>query len=507
MATRLYLPNDTSARAAGADRLAEAWVLDPEIQMTRTSSRGAFFLEPLVERDGPNGRLLWPLAKPDDLSRIKAGVGGIEVSEIPFLTRQQRAVFAQFGMAEPLSLSDYRAMNGWRGIERAADLAPEAIIAEMKVSGLRGRGGAAFPVWQKWDTARRTQSECKYVVANADEGDAGTYCDRMIMEGEPFRLIAGMLICAKAIGADRGYIYCRWEYPAAAATMQAAIDQCERAGLLTVDGTPVRLEVFRGAGSYVCGEETALLSSLEGGRGMVKVRPPYPAAAGLYGKPTIVSNVLTFATVTEIFSRGAAWHASLGTERSKGTVALQLSGRIKQPGLIEIPFGFSLREVIEQFSGGMADGGQFKAVQVGGPLGSLFPDSQLDVKLCFDEFHEAGAVLGHGGIVVFDNETDMVELARHYMTFTADESCGKCAPCRIGSMRGRELLERIDAGQGTAADLALLADLGDTMKATSLCAHGARGPYPVLTAIEHFGDEFQRRLKQGAATSRIDPPG
>src|SRR5688572_28097208 len=501
MVTRLYLSNDTSARAAGADQLAEAWSLDPEIQMTRTSSRGALFLEPLVERDGPNGRLLWPLATPDDLARIKAGLGGIEISEVPFLTRQQRAVFAQFGMAEPLSLGNYRATHGWRGIERAAGLSPEGIIAEMKVSGLRGRGGAAFPVWQKWDIARRTHAECKYVVANADEGDAGTYCDRMIMEGEPFRLIAGMLICAKAIGADRGYIYCRWEYPAAAATMQAAIDACERGGLLAVDGKPFQLEVFRGAGSYVCGEETALLSSLEGGRGMVKVRPPYPAVAGLHGKPTIVSNVLTFATVTEIFSRGAAWHASLGTARSKGTVALQLSGRIKQPGLVEIPFGAPLGEVIEQFGGGMADGAQFKAVQVGGPLGSLFPASQLDIKLCFDEFHEAGAVLGHGGIVVFDHETDMVELARHYMTFTADESCGKCAPCRIGSMRGRELLERIDNGQGTAADLALIADLGDTMKATSLCAHGARGPYPVLTAIEHFGDEFQQRLQARSGQS------
>jgi formate dehydrogenase iron-sulfur subunit len=496
MATRLYLSNDTSARAAGADRLAEAWSPDPEIQIVRTSSRGAFFLEPLVERDGPNGRLLWPLAKLDDLSRIKAGLGGVEISEVRFLARQQRAVFAQFGLAEPLSLEQYGASHGWRGVEQAAGLSPDAIIAEMKASGLRGRGGAAFPVWHKWDIARRTDADCRYVVANADEGDAGTYCDRMVMEGEPFRLIAGMLICAKAIGADRGYIYCRWEYPAAAATMQAAIDECERVGLLTVEGKPFYLQVFRGAGSYVCGEETALLSSLEGGRGMVKVRPPYPAVAGLHGKPTIVSNVLTFATVTEIFSRGAAWHASLGTERSKGTVALQLSGRIKQPGLVEIPFGASLAEVIEGFGGGMADGARFKAVQVGGPLGSLFPASQLDVKLCFDEFQKAGAVLGHGGIVVFDDETDMVDLARHYMTFTADESCGKCAPCRIGSTRGRELLERIQNGQGTAADLALVEDLGETMKATSLCAHGGRGPYPVLTAIEHFGEEFQHRLKR-----------
>lgn len=494
MAVTLYLSNDTSARAAGADRLAEAWARTPDTHIVRTSTRGAFFLEPLVERDGPHGRVLWPQAKVDDLPRILAGVGGTPLAEISFLTQQQRTVFARFGTAQPLSLDEYRANGGWRGWERTAGLSPEAVIAEMKRSGLRGRGGAAFPVWHKWDIARGTSAGQKYVVANADEGDAGTYCDRMIMEGEPFRLIEGMLICARAIGADRGYIYCRWEYPAAAATMRAAIDEAEQAGLLTVDGRPFKLEVFRGAGSYVCGEETALLSSLEGGRGMVKVRPPYPAVAGLYGKPTVVSNVLTFATVVEIMARGADWHASLGTDRSKGTIALQLGGRIKQPGLVEIPFGATLADVLDRFGGGMADGARFKGVQVGGPLGSLFPESQLDLPLCFDSFNEAGAVLGHGGIVVFDDQTDMVELARHYMTFTADESCGKCTPCRIGSVRALELLERIERGQGTAEDMALLADLGDTMKATSLCAHGGRAPYPVLTAIEHFRDEFTRRL-------------
>ena len=494
MAITLYLSNDTSARAAGADRLAAAWAGTSDIHIVRTSTRGAFFLEPLVERDGPHGRILWPQAKADDLSRIRAGVGGIPLAGISFFTQQQRCVFARFGMAQPLSLEEYRANGGWRGWERAAGLPPEAIIAEMKRSGLRGRGGAAFPIWHKWDIARQTSAEQKYVVANADEGDAGTYCDRMIMEGEPFRLIEGMLICAKAIGADRGYIYCRWEYPAAAATMQRAIAEADRAGLLTLDERHFRLEVFRGAGSYVCGEETALLSSLEGGRGMVKVRPPYPAVAGLYGRPTVVSNVLTFGTVVEIMARGADWHASLGTDRSKGTIALQLGGRIKQPGLVEIPFGATLAEVLDRFGGGMADGTRFKAVQVGGPLGSLFPESQLNIPLCFDTFNDAGAVLGHGGIVVFDDHTDMVELARHYMTFTADESCGKCTPCRIGSVRARELLERIERGQGTPTDMDLLADLGSTMKATSLCAHGGRAPYPIMTAIEHFRDEFTRRL-------------
>jgi formate dehydrogenase iron-sulfur subunit len=501
----LYLSNDTSAAAAGADRLAAAWAEAPGIQIVRTSSRGAFFLEPLVERDGPHGRLLWPRAKPDDLTRICNGAGGIPVADVPFLAQQARAVFARFGTTQPLSLEAYRVQGGWRGWERANSLPSEAIIAEIKASGLRGRGGAAFPVWYKWDVARHNTSDQKYVVANADEGDAGTYCDRMLMEGEPFRLIEGMLICAKAIGADCGYIYCRWEYPAAAATMQAAIAEAGRAGLLTIGPRPFKLEVFRGAGSYVCGEETALLSSLEGGRGMVKVRPPYPAVAGLYGKPTVVSNVLTFGTVTEIMARGADWHAALGTEGSKGLIALQLGGRIRQPGLVEIPFGATLAEVLERFGGGMVEGARFKAVQVGGPLGSLFPESRLNIPLCFDRFAEAGAVLGHGGIVVFDHGTDMVELARHYMTFTADESCGKCTPCRIGSVRARELLERIERGNGTREDLALLADLGATMKATSLCAHGGRAPYPVLTAIEHFGDEFDRRLPGKSAKVVADP--
>ncbi len=495
MATRLYISNDTSARAAGADRLAEAWATVPGVELVRTSTRGAFFLEPLVERDGPEGRLGWPQAKPNDLPGILNGTGGVRMQDVPFLSGQQRVVFAHFGMAEALAYRQYRDQGGGRGWQRAEGMSPDAIIAEMKVSALRGRGGAAFPVWHKWDIARQTPADQKYVVANADEGDAGTYCDRMIMEGEPFRLIEGMLICAKAIGADRGYIYCRWEYPSAADVMRQAIAEADRVGLLAVEGRPFRLEVFRGAGSYVCGEETALLSSLEGGRGVVKAKPPYPAVAGLHGKPTVVSNVLTFATVTEILARGGAWHASLGTERSKGTVTLQLGGRIKQPGLVEIPFGSTLEEVLDRFGGGMADGAKLKAVQVGGPLGSLFPPSRLNIRLCFDEFNDAGAILGHGGIVVFDHETDMVELARHYMTFTADESCGKCTPCRIGSVRGRELLERIQAGRGRQADVDLLADLGETMKATSLCAHGGRAPYPVLTAIEHFPEEFNARLR------------
>ena len=494
-ATRLYLSSDTSARAAGADRLAKAWEGKPGMELVRTSSRGAFFLEPLVERDSPDGRVAWPNATSEDLPRILAGTGGTPVSHIPFLAQQARAIFQNFGVTQPLSLADYLAHGGLKGLDRARELSPQAIIDELKTSKLRGRGGAAFPVWTKWQVARDEVSDRKYVVANADEGDAGTYCDRMIMEGESFRLLEGMLICARAIGADRGYVYCRQEYPAATQALRAAIAAAERADMLSLDRGRFHIEVFLGAGSYVCGEETALLESLEGRRGVVRAKPPYPAQAGLYGKPTVVSNVLTFATVPSVLALGGDWHASLGTERSRGTLPLQIGGRVKQPGLVEIPFGATLADVLDRFGGGMAPGARFKAVQVGGPLGSLFPASKLDIPICYDAFADAGAILGHGGIVVYDDETDMVELARHFMAFTADESCGKCTPCRIGSVRGREILERIRAGRGETQDLTLLADLGDTMKTASLCALGGRAPYPVLTAMEHFPEEFEARLK------------
>ncbi len=489
---RCYLANDTSSRAAGAERLAEAWSNRLEIQLIRTSSRGAFFLEPMVERETPNGREAWFNVAPNDLPRIVAGVGGTPVAEIPFLQQQTRFTFANFGITEPLALDEYHTRGGLKGLAAARSLSPEAIVEELRISRLRGRGGAAFPVWKKWQVAQQASSEQKYVVANADEGDAGTYCDRMIMEGDPFRLIEGMMICARAIGATRGYIYCRYEYPAAAQAIQFAIQKAREADLLDCDDYPFDLEVVSGAGSYVCGEETALLESLEGRRGVVLAKPPYPAESGLYGNPTIVSNVLTFATVPNILAHGGAWHASLGTEGSRGTMAVQLGGRVKQPGLVEIPFGLTLRDVLDRFGGGMTPDSRFKAVQVGGPLGSLFPESQLDIPICYDAFAEAGAILGHGGIVVYDHETDMVELARHFMAFTADESCGKCTPCRIGSVRGREILERIQSGKGTAEDLVLLSDLGETMKTASLCALGGRAPYPVLTAIEHFPGEFVR---------------
>jgi formate dehydrogenase iron-sulfur subunit len=441
----------------------------------------------------PNGRVAWTHVHPRDLSLILAGEGGTPINSIPFLADQTRMTYADFGITQPLSFADYLEYGGLKGLDRAQNLSPQGIIGELKSSGLRGRGCAAFLVWKKWEVARHTEADCKYVVANADEGDAGTYCDRMMMEGEPFRLIEGMAICARAIDADHGYIYCRQEYPAARQVMKQAIKLAEQHGMLNREDRRFQIEVFVGAGSYVCGEETALLESLEGRRGVVQAKPPYPAVSGLYGRPTVVSNVLTFATIPSILARGGEWYGSMGTESSKGTIPLQIGGRVKQPGLVEIPFGATLEQVLDRFGGGMALGARFKAVQVGGPLGSLFPAQKLDIRICYDEFAKAGAILGHGGIVVFDDETDMVEMARHFMAFTADESCGKCTPCRIGSVRAREILERIERGQGQLGDLDILADLGETMKTASLCALGGRAPYPVLTAIEHFGHEFQAR--------------
>lgn len=492
---RLYLSNDTSSRAAGAERLAARLEERGDVQLVRTSSRGAFYLEPMIERDGPDGRLVWPRATVADLPNVIAGRGGTPLGTIPYLAKQTRVTFSNFGVTEPLALDEYQSRGGFKGLEAALAMEPEAVIRELKVSRLRGRGGAAFPVWSKWEAARQTDADEKYVVVNADEGDAGTYCDRMVMEGDPYRLIEGLLICARTIGATKGYIYCRQEYPAAARTIRQAIQKADQAELFELNGRTFEVELVMGAGSYVCGEETALLESLEGRRGVVRAKPPYPAVAGLFGRPTIVSNVLTFATLPAILARGGAWHASFGTEQSRGTIALQIGGRVKQPGLVEVPFGLTLREALEDFGGGMAEGASFKAVQVGGPLGSLFPESKLDVRICYDVFAEAGAILGHGGIVVYDDRTDMVDLARHFMAFTADESCGKCAPCRIGSLRGREILELVQSGAAKADDLALLADLGETMKAASLCALGGRAPYPVLTAIEHFPEEFRRKVR------------
>jgi formate dehydrogenase iron-sulfur subunit len=481
---KVYISNDSSACVAGADRVAAAFAKVKDAEVVRTSSRGAFFLEPLVEFDTPAGRAAYANVKPEQAGTLLT-TAPLPIQEIPFLSRQTRFTFANAGMTQPLAIEHYK----FKALDKARGMDPQKILDEVKAANLRGRGGAAFPAGVKWQTTKDAPSDQKYVVANADEGDPGTYSDRMIMEGDPFKLIEGMAICARGVGATKGYIYIRSEYPAAVRKMRAAIGHALEAGVL--DPKTFTLEVFVGAGAYICGEETALLESLEGKRGMVRPKPPFPAVQGLWQKPTVINNVITFASVPDVVERGGAWHASIGTEKSKGTIPLQLAGQVKNGGLVEVPFGVTLEDVIFGFGGGMNNGTKFKAVQVGGPLGSIFPESLLKTQICFDAFIKAGGILGHGGIVVFDEQTSMVDLARHFMEFTADESCGKCTPCRVGSTRAKEILEVILRLEGTPADLALLQELGETMKLTSLCALGGLAPEPVRTAIQYFPAEFK----------------
>jgi formate dehydrogenase iron-sulfur subunit len=487
---KFYVSNDSTARAAGADRVATALAKVKDAQVVRTSSRGAFFLEPLVEIDTPAGRAGYANVKPEAVAGLVANAPTtppVPISEMHFLSRQTRVTFATAGLNEPLAIENY----DFKALDKARGLDPQKVLDEVKTANLRGRGGAAFPAGTKWQTTKDAPGDIKYVVANADEGDPGTYSDRMIMEGDPFRLIEGMAICARAVGATQGYIYIRSEYPAAIKTMRAAIAKALQNGVLGPQ--TFLLDIFVGAGAYICGEETALLESLEGKRGMVRPKPPFPAVQGLWQKPTVINNVITFASVPDIIRRGGAWHASIGTEKSKGTMPLQLSGRIKNAGLVEVPFGVTLEEVLYNFGGGMPAGSKFKAVQVGGPLGSIFPESLLQTRICFDDFIKNGGILGHGGIVVYDQDMSMVELARHFMEFTADESCGKCTPCRVGSTRAKEILEGVSHGDATDEDLALLQELGETMKLTSLCALGGLAPEPVRTAMQYFGSEFKKR--------------
>jgi formate dehydrogenase iron-sulfur subunit len=400
-------------------------------------------------------------------------------------------------------LADYIAHEGYQGLKNALRLSAIEIVKTVTDSGLRGRGGAAFPTGIKWNTVLGCQSEQKYIVCNADEGDSGTYSDRMIMEGDPFVLIEGMTIAAIAVGATQGYIYLRSEYPHALVTLNAAIEAANQAGYLGADvlgsGRAFHLEVRRAAGAYVCGEETSLLESLEGKRGQVRFKPPLPAIEGLFGKPTVVNNVISLATVPIIMHKGAQYYADYGMGRSRGTLPIQLAGNIKQGGLVELAFGATLRELLYDFGGGSATGRPIRAVQVGGPLGAFLPESQFDTPLDYEAFSQLWAVLGHGGIVAFDDTVDMAVMARYAFEFCAIESCGKCTPCRIGSTRGAEVMDQIIAGKDTVKNIKLVRDLSDTMLNGSLCALGGMTPYPVLSAMNHFPEDFEIKKAIAAA--------
>lgn len=488
---QVRISDDAVAVACGADAVAARFAaLGHEV--VRTSTWGMHWLEPLVDIDG---RGYGPVS-PADVDAILDGRGerlaiGI-VAKHPFITAQTRLTFARAGKTRPLSLEDYAATNGWAGLERARELGPVATIAEVTGSGLRGRGGAGFPAGIKWTTVAQAPGRRKYIVCNADEGDSGTFADRMVMEGDPFMLIEGMAIAGLAVGADKGFIYIRSEYPHAIAKVEAAARLC--AHLVA----PFEVEVRVGAGAYICGEETSLLNSLEGKRGEVRAKPPLPAHEGLFGCPTVVNNVLTLAAVPFVLAEGAQAYANYGMGRSRGTMPIQLAGNVKHGGLFETAFGITLGELVEKIGGGTHSGRPIRAVQVGGPLGAYFPSALFDTPFDYEAFAAVDGLIGHGGITVFDDRVDMAKQARFAFEFCAAESCGKCTPCRIGSVRGRETLDKLIAGENTLSNIALVADLCETMKFGSLCALGGFTPYPVMSAITHFPEDFAPRTAEAA---------
>jgi len=502
---RIYVPCDTSARSVGADEVAEIISLAiPGATVVRNGSRGMMWLEPLVEVEAPGGRVAYGPITPADAPDVAAAIADDaphplrlgRTDDLSWLAQQNRLTFSRVGVIAPLDADEYEAHGGLAGLRAVLDRDPRHVIEDIVESGLRGRGGAGFPAGIKWRTVAAQSDECKYVCVNADEGDSGTFADRMLMEGDPFTLLEGMAIAGLTVGATQGLIYVRSEYPDAIATVRSAIEIAQARGWLGTDvlgsGCAFTVEVRVGAGSYVCGEETAMLESLEGKRGVVRAKPPLPAIEGLFGHPTLISNVLTMAAVPFIASHGPAAYSELGCGRSLGTQVFQLGGNVRQGGIVETAFGITLRELVEGYGGGTRSGRPVRAVQVGGPLGAYLPASALDVVMDYEALATAGGMLGHGGIVVFDDTVDMAQQARFAMEFCAEESCGKCTPCRIGSTRGVEVIDRIIAGEDREANVVLLEDLCEVMRDGSLCAMGGLTPLPVLSALHSFGEDFQR---------------
>ena len=499
---KIYLPLDAAAKALGADDVALAIVAEGvrrgvSVELVRNGSRGMVWLEPLAEVVTSAGRLAFG---PMDIGDVAGLFGDLAAhpkalgmtDDLPWMRGQTRLTFARVGVIDPLSVVDYRTHGGLVGLQKALAMGPEAVVTEVTESGLRGRGGAGFPTGIKWKTVAGAKADRKYIVCNADEGDSGTFADRMLMEGDPFTLIEGMIIAGIAVGATKGFVYIRSEYPDAIEVMSRAVVIARTAGILggSVLGTVYAfdMEIRVGAGAYVCGEETSLLNSLEGKRGVVRAKPPLPALEGFLGKPTVVNNVISLATVPVILERGAAFYRDFGIGRSRGTIPLQIAGNVARGGLYEAAFGLTLGQIVDDIAGGCATGRPVKAVQVGGPLGAYFPRSMFDVPFGYEEYAGKDGLIGHAGIVVFDDSADMLKQARFAMEFCAIESCGKCTPCRIGAVRGTETIDRIARGDSDA--IPLLTDLCNTMKAGSLCALGGFTPYPVMSALTHFPDDF-----------------
>ncbi len=515
--TLVYVPADCSARSVGADQVAAAIATEAThrgevVQIVRNGSRGMMWLEPLVEVVTAGGRVAYGPVAPGDVAGLFDADflhgGGHELAhgptdQIPWLAEQDRLTFGRVGVIDPLSTEDYEAHGGLVALRRAVTMTSEQICAEVTESGLRGRGGASFPVGTKWRTVLDEPDGPKFVTCNADEGDSGTFADRMIMEGDPFMVIEGMIIAGIAVGGLEGFVYIRSEYPDAVATMRSAVTIAYQRGWLgpRVLGTDHRfdLEIRVGAGAYICGEETAMLESLEGKRGVVRAKPPVPAVAGLFGRPTVVNNVLSLASVLVVLAHGAEFYRDFGVGRSRGTQVFQLAGNVARGGIVETAFGMTLGQMLERFAGGSASGRPIRAVQVGGPLGAYLPPAQFDLPLDYEVFAQEGAMIGHGGIVVFDDTVDMAAQARFAMEFCAAESCGKCTPCRVGAVRGVELIDRIVAGRDAAAGVVLLEDLLEVMTDGSLCAMGGLTPMPVRSVLRHFPEALDRSERSGGA--------
>ncbi|KAA9132521.1 formate dehydrogenase [Marinihelvus fidelis] len=508
---RVFVPRDTTAAALGADRVAAAIVAEAArsgipIELVRNGSRGAFWLEPLVEVEDGRGRRLFGPVNVEDVPGLFASGFPFDCDhplaqgapdDVEWLATQQRVTFARAGVIDPVSIRDYMAHGGFKGLEAALGMAPQAIVDVIKASGLRGRGGAAFPTGIKWQTVLDTPAAQKYIACNADEGDSGTFADRLLMEADPYQLLEGMAIAGLATGATLGLIYLRSEYPRARDVLEQAIALARAGGYLGDDllgsGKAFDIELRLGANAYICGEETSMLNSLEGRRGLVRFKPPLPAIKGLFGQPTVINNVLTLAAASTILSDGAGAYAGLGAGDSKGTLTVQLSGNIARGGLVEVPFGTPLSTLLREYGGGTASGRAMRAVMVGGPLGTYLPESLWDTPLDYASFADVGGMLGHGGVVVFDDTVDMARQARFAMAFCALESCGKCTPCRVGSVRGVEVLDKIIGNNDIENNIKVLNDLCDTLVDGSLCAMGGLTPHPVRSALSHFPEDFRDR--------------
>ena len=485
--------------------------LENEVQVKKVGCLGLCAAGPIISVQPEN--IFYREMTPEDAVSVIDSLGKeplrekmIDTSE-PFFYRQEKNVLSNTGVVDPERIEDYIAVGGYAALIRAiSEMTPLDVIQQILSSGLRGRGGAGYPTGLKWSTVAKVNSDLKYVVCNADEGDPGAFMDRSVLESDPHRVLEGMTIAAFAVGASQGYIYVRAEYPLAIKRVRAAIKQAEKFGLLGQDicGTPFnfKVDVRLGAGAFVCGEETALLNSIEGNRGMPRLRPPFPAEVGLFQKPTLVNNVETFANVTSIINDGGKWFARIGTDKSKGTKVFALTGKIKNTGLIEVPMGITLREIVYDIGGGIPNGRKFKAIQTGGPSGGCIPAEHLDTPVDYESLKALGSMMGSGGMIIIDDTSNMIDMARFFMEFSMEESCGKCAPCRVGTVQLYNLLGKFQEGEATEEDLVTLEELCDVVRNTSLCGLGQAAPNPIVSTLRYFRNEYLEKIKPSATTAK-----